>query len=410
MSARPPWATPWLLLLTLWLDVLAIGLIVPVLPDLLARVSDGGLQQAWLFGLMQLAFALPQMLCAPLWGALSDRRGRRPVLLGGLLATAISFIVLAWSESVGALLLARFLCGVASANAGVIYACMADISPHDQRVHRYGQLGAAYGLAFVIGPGIGGMLSQMGINTVLWAAAFIVSINALLAGWLLPETLQVTKGQQPHNWAPWQTALDMLRSPATRPALVLIASVACVQAGLEAFWMLYTGHRFHWDAMDNGVSLSILGLMGGLAQLVLMPRIQKSMSPDAIITRGLLSFSFTLLMWSIAPAGWLLIALMPLNLLGYMIYPCAQAILVNRLPDRHRGVGLGALSAINSAAAVTGPALLTPFAALALAHPATQSHLVCGLPFALCALLMLANWIWWPTDLVHPDAHMTDPQ
>lgn len=410
MSARPSWATPSLLLLTLWLDVLAIGLIVPVLPDLLARTSHGGFQQASLFGLVQLAFALPQLLCAPLWGSLSDRRGRRPILLGGLWATALSFLMLAYAESVEALVLARLLCGVASANVGVIYASMADVASRDQLAHRYGQLGAAYGLAFVIGPGIGGMLSGMGLNTVLWVAAFIVAANAAIATGLLPETRQMSEGQHPKKVAPWRIALDMLRSPVTRPTLVVIASVGCVQAGLETFWMLYTGHRFHWGAMANGLSLSTLGLLGGLAQVLCLPRIQKSLGPDTIIAWGLLSFSFTLLMWSIAPAGWLLIALMPLNLLGYMIYPCAQAMLVSGLPEHHRGMGLGALSAVNSAAAVSGPALLTPVVGLALAHSAVEAHLVCGLPFALCALLILANWIWWPPHWARPDTQLTDPR
>jgi DHA1 family tetracycline resistance protein-like MFS transporter len=392
---RPRHAATPFILLTVLLDALAIGVVVPVLPKLIGSVMGDAADTAWGFGAMQLGFALAQFFSAPILGALADRHGRRPVLLTGMLSMGASFIAAALTDQYWVLLLFRTLSGAACANIAVANAYVSDITKPDDMARQFGLLSAMFGLGFILGPALGGLLGDQHLRWPFFLAGGLTLAN-FVYGWLvLPESLPVDKRQPMRLVSPF-TAMAYLRQlRGVAPLLWVLAAASLVQAAIETYWMLYTEFRFGWTPGDNGRSLLALGVCAVIAQGVLMRPVQSILSARAMVIWGLASFVACLVGWGLATESWIMYALSAANVLGYLLYPSVQSLIAAKVDQGQHGQSMGALSSIVSVTAVIGPALAAPLMALVTSWPKTSWQV--GLPFfASAAILCVAATVSVP--------------
>ncbi len=374
------------ILLTVLLDALSIGVVVPVLPRLLIELGQDGARSAWAMGALQGSFALAQFFFAAWLGAWSDHVGRRPVLMVGLFSLSLSFLAGAWSSSFGVLLLFRALSGAACANMAVAQAYVADVTPAAELPAQYGRVGAVFGLGFILGPVLGGLVGDTHARWPFLLAAALSGISLLYGWFLLPESLPVARRRPWRAVSPW-AALGQLRAlRGLAPLIWVIAAVMLAQAAVETFWLLYTTFRFGWTPRDNGMSLLVMGLAAGVAQIVLLPRLQGRLSSQQMVQAGLWTFVVSLIAWGLATQGWMMWAVAVANLMGYLVYPSAQSIVAARVPPDQQGQTMGALSALASVMAVIGPMAATPvLAAVLRGSPQAWSA---GAPFFMLAVVL----------------------
>jgi DHA1 family tetracycline resistance protein-like MFS transporter len=376
------------ILLTVFLDALSVGVIVPVLPRLLTELGAGGAQAAWAMGALQGGFALSQFLFAALLGAWSDHVGRRPVLLLGLLSLGLSFLAGAWTSQLAVLLGFRMLSGAACANMAVAQAYVADVTPADELPVQYGRMGAVFGLGFILGPVLGGLVGDTHIRWPFFLSAALSGLS-FLYGWLwLPESLPPERRRAFKPVWPW-SALSQLRSlHGVLPLVWVLAAVMLAQAAVETFWLLYTTFRFDWTPRDNGLSLLVMGLAAGFAQIVVLPWLQKRWSGQRMVQVGLWTFVASLLAWGLASQGWMMLVVAVANVLGYLVYPSAQSLVAAQVPADRQGQTMGALSAMASVMAVLGPMMATPVLAQVMAG--SPQAWTAGAPFFSLALVLAA--------------------
>jgi DHA1 family tetracycline resistance protein-like MFS transporter len=379
------------ILLTVLLDALSIGVIVPVLPDLLKELGASGTSSAWAMGALQGSFALAQFLFAAWLGAWSDHVGRKPVLLMGLFALALCFLAGAWTDSLMVLLAFRAFSGAACANMAVANAYVADVTPPDQMPAQYGKLGAVFGVGFILGPALGGLVGEGHSRWPFLLAASLSGIS-LLYGWLvLPESLPPEKRRPWRAVSPWGALAQLRGMGALSPLLWVIGAVMLAQAAVETFWLLYTTFRFGWGPRDNGLSLLVMGVAAALAQVVLLPRLQGRMSSQQMVQAGLWSFVACLVAWGLAHQGWMMWAVAVANALGYLVMPAAQSVIAAQVPDDRKGETMGALSALASVMAVLGPLMASPV--LAWVMDGSPQAWTAGAPF-FCLAVVLAGVAW----------------
>ena len=257
------------ILITVFIDVLGIGIIVPILPELIKEFTGGSTALAgrW-FGVLAATYAVTQFFFAPILGALSDRVGRRPVILIALFGLGIDYIIMGLAPSIGWLFVGRLVAGVMGASITTANAYIADVSEPEVRARNFGFVGVAFGLGFIFGPAIGGLLGGIDLRLPFFAAAGLALVNALYGIFVLPESLPPDK----RDAFRWEKAnpvgsLAVLRSyPLVAGLAVSFVFVILAQRGLETVWVLYTGHKFGWDELANGLSLALVGLMAVIVQ------------------------------------------------------------------------------------------------------------------------------------------------
>ncbi|MEY4766466.1 MAG: hypothetical protein RI907_3139 [Pseudomonadota bacterium] len=386
MHAKRPAAGATFILLTVLLDALSIGVIVPVLPQLLNELGMGGTQAAWAMGALQGSFAVAQFCFAAWLGAWSDHVGRKPVLIVGLASLALSFAAGAFTTSFAVLLAFRAFSGAASANMAVANAYIADTTPPDQLPAQYGRLGAAFGLGFILGPALGGLVGEGHPRWPFLLAAGL-SLASMAYGWLvLPESLPPEKRRPLRAVSPLAALRQLHRLRNVAPLVWVIGAVMLAQAAVETFWLLYTTFRFGWGPRDNGLSLLAMGLAAALAQVVLLPLLQKRMGHQLMVQVGLWSFALGLTAWGLATEGWMMWAITAANIMSFLVMPAAQSVVAANVSDDHKGEAMGALSALSSVMAIVGPAMASPVLAWAMAgSPQAWSA---GMPFYMLAAVM----------------------
>ena len=392
MPPAPRRAGAPFILITVLLDALSIGVIVPVLPQLLAELGAHGAHAAWAMGALQGSFALAQFVCAAWLGAWSDAVGRKPVLLLGLASLALSFAAGAWTDSLAVLLAFRAFSGAASANMAVANAYVADTTPHDQLGAQYGRLGAAFGLGFILGPALGGLVGEGHSRWPFWLAAAL-STASLLYGWLvLPESLPPERRRALTSvtpLSPWAALRQLHALRAVAPLVWVIGAVMLAQAAVETFWLLYTSFRFGWGPRDNGLSLLVMGLAAAASQLLLLPLLQRRLAPHKLVQAGLWTFVACLLAWGLARQGWVMWAVAVANALGYLVMPAAQSLVAAAVPPDRQGQTMGTLTALSSVMAVLGPMLASPVLAWVMSGP--PDAWTAGMPFF--ALATVVAWV-----------------
>jgi DHA1 family tetracycline resistance protein-like MFS transporter len=293
---------------TLFLDVMGIGLIIPVLPKLVESFSGGEAEASRIFGLMVAVYAAMQFIFAPILGSLSDKYGRRSVILISLTGAGIDYLLLAFSPNLSWLFIGRVIAGITAANITAVTAYIADISTPEKRAQNFGLVGMAFGLGFIAGPVLGGLLGNIGLHLPFFVVAGITLLNALYGFFVLPESLQ-PENRREFSWAR-ANPVGSLASLGVYPIVLGLAGVTVLsglaQNALQTIWVLYTSHRFNWDAGDVGISLAVVGLSAAIVQGGLTGRIVAKIGERRAIIYGLALSAVANLLYGLANQGWMM--------------------------------------------------------------------------------------------------------
>ncbi len=391
MKSKPQRAAamPFIMLVVL-IDMLSIGLIIPVLPALVGSFTGSQTDQVFWYGVIALTFGLANFISSPMLGALSDAHGRRPVLLLGFCGLAISFIATALSSAVWMLIVVRVVAGAMQANAAVANAYVADITAPEDRAKRFGMLGAMFGIGFILGPVMGGLLGAIDLHLPFFAAGGLALLNLLYGWFVLPESLPPERRRK----FEWKAAnpVNSLRGLAGLKGVGLLVAVLAF-AGLAQFimytiWVLYSTFKFGWGPVENGWSLAAVGVMSVIVQGGLLGLLLKRYSPQRLALAGLVSSTLAFAFLGAATQGWMMYAVIVGNVLGYMVTASMQSIISGAADASNQGQTLGAVSSLNSLMAVIAPAIGAPL--LGLVSHLPQGDWRIGAPFYFCAALQFA--------------------
>ena len=385
------------ILATLALDAIGYGLIMPVMPDLLRSVTGGDLARAALWGgVLTGGFAVMQFLCGPVIGNLSDRFGRKPVLLGSLAVLTGDYIVLALAASVWLILAGRLVTGAASSTFGTASAYLADISSPQQRAQRFGLIGAAYGIGFVLGPALGGMLAQYGIRAPFVAAAVIAGANLLFGLLVVRETL-APRHRRPFEWRranPFGTFRAIGRLSGLARFLVIYTAYEFAFTVYPVIWAYYAIARFDWTPGQVGLSLALYGVGFALVQGVLIRPALRALGRGGTIALGLVAaaLSFAVLVW--ISNGVLALAMVPVSTLSGLVMPALRAEMTDRVAPSQQGELQGALASLHAFGMIAAPLIYTRVFALFTGAGAILDlpGMVFAVPSALSLAALLLLW------------------
>lgn len=379
------------IMLTVLIDMMAIGVIVPVLPALVGRFSGSQADQAFWYGVVAFAFGLASFIAAPILGALSDRYGRRPVLLLGFFGLGLNFFATAMATAMWMLLVARVIGGAMQANAAVANAYVADITPPEQRARRFGMLGAMQGLGFIVGPVVGGLLGSIDLQLPFFAAGTLTLINLLYGYYVLPESLPATR-RKPFAWRdahPLGALRALVQLKAVAPLVGVVAFSGLAQWVLYTCWVLTTTFKFGWGPRENGWSLAAVGIVSVTVQGFLMGTLLQRFGSQRLAILGLVSSTLAYALWGAATQGWMMFAVIAINLLGVTVTAAVQSMISSAADSRSQGHTMGAVSALGNLTAVLAPMLGAPLLA-AVAHLPRGDWRI-GAPFFFCAALQAVS-------------------
>ncbi len=381
--------------ITVLLDVTGLGIIIPVVPALIMELTGEGLSRASIYGgWLLFVYSLMQFLFAPVIGSLSDRFGRRPVLLGSLTGFGLDYILMGLAPTIGWLFAGRFLAGITGASTVTASAYIADVSPPDKRSQNFGLIGAAFGLGFIIGPVIGGLLGEYGPRIPFFAAAGLTLLNVLYGLFILPESL-APQDRRPFSWKranPLGTLTRMRRYPVLVGLSGALILLYLSSHATQSTWTFYTMEKFDWSESQVGYSLGFVGLMvaivqGGLTRAVI-PRI----GARRAVVIGLLLYVVGFLGFAFAARGWQMFAWVVPFSLGGLAGPALQGIMSNQVPNNAQGELQGAITSLVSLCAIAGPPLMTQL--FGYFTSADAPVYFPGAPFFAGALLVLGSLLW----------------
>jgi DHA1 family tetracycline resistance protein-like MFS transporter len=375
------------IMITVLIDMVSIGLIIPVLPPLVGLFTGSQADHAFWYGVVSFAFGIANFFGSPLLGALSDHYGRRPVLLLGFGGLALSFFVTGLATALWMLVAVRLFSGALQANAAVAQAYVADISAPEERAKRFGMLGAMFGMGFVLGPVMGGLLGGISLHLPFYVAGVLAIVNALYGIFVLPESLPLDR-RTPVQWAKANPVsslrqLSQLDGVGMLVAVVGLSSLA--QFTMHTTWVLYTTFKFGWGPQQNGWSLFAVGVMAVLVQGGLIRVALKRVAPEKIALVGLVSSCLTYAGWGLATEGWMMYAVIVLNVFGFMANPAIQSLVSNAAGEQAQGRTMGAVASLNSLTAVFAPVIGA--ALLSFVSHLPQGDWRIGAPFFLCSAL-----------------------
>jgi MFS transporter, DHA1 family, tetracycline resistance protein len=387
-----PAAMPFILI-TVLIDMLSIGLIVPVLPALVGQFSADPAEQAHWVGVIFVTFSLASFVCSPILSALSDRYGRRPLLLIGFCGLALNFFATALASSMWMLIASRIVGGATQANAAVAQAYVADITPPEERTKRFGLLGAMFGIGFILGPAMGGILGAIDLRLPFYAAGTLALLNLVYGWFVLPESLPPEK-RRAVVWRSANPIASLKQLAQLKGVGMLVGVLAC--AGLAQFtlytvWVLYNTYRFGWGPAENGWSLFAVGIVSALVQGVLLGRLLKLFSRERLVLFGLASSCTAYLLWGLATEGWMMFAVILANILGSAVAASLQGIVSGAADARNQGQIMGAVGGLNSLAAVIGPMLAAPLMGMVSHLPRDDWRV--GTPYFFGAALLAMAWL-----------------
>ena len=393
-----PRAAVAFIFVTVTLDIVANGVIGPVWPSLVKGFLGGDTSRsALVFGVFATVFALAQLICAPILGSLSDRFGRRPVILISCFGLAIDYVIMAIAPNLTWLFVGRTLAGVTSASMAAANAYIADITPPEERAGAFGILSAAFGVGFILGPMLGGLLGQFDPRLPFWAAAGLTFLNGAYGLFVLPESLsKANRSAFSPRLANPVAALAIL---AGRPQLLGLASInfmtRLVHAVFATVWALYLADRYGWGPLMVGVSMGVVGVSSLVVSAGLVRPTVARFGERSTLVIGLFfaAAGFALMGW--AGQGWVFLASIFVLCLWGLASPCIQALMTRQVSPSEQGRLQGANSGLTSIAGLIGPSLFAGTLAFA-STPAIKAQGLIGLPFFLAAALMLlARGLAW---------------
>ncbi len=371
MSKRTP--AIGFIFITLLLDVTGFGIIIPVIPKLISELIGGNLSQAATYGgWLMFSYAIVQFFFSPVIGNLSDRFGRRPVLLGSLLGFGIDFLITAFAPTIGWLFLGRTLAGVTGASMTTATAYIADVSAPEKRAQNFGLIGAAFGLGFIIGPVIGGVLGQYGSRIPFFAAAGLAFLNFLYGYFILPESLK-PEDRRPFDWKRANPVGSLLHIKKYPVILGLVASLVLLYIAAHATqstWTYFTMERFGWNEAMVGYSLGAVGLLVAIVQGGLIRVINPWLGQKRSVYAGLILYAIGFTLFAFASQGWMMFAFLVPYCLGGIAGPALQGIISGQVPSNEQGELQGALTSLVSLTTIVGPVLMTNLFAYFTGHNA----------------------------------------
>jgi len=375
---------------TILIDVIGIGIIIPVLPTLIEQLTGEGVSRAAQYaGYLSFAYAGAQFLFAPVMGGLSDRFGRRPVLLASLLGLGVDYVFLALAPTLGWLFVGRVLAGITGASFTTATAYIADVSPPEKRAQNFGLVGAAFGLGFIIGPALGGLVAHWGPRVPFMVAAALSLINFTYGFFVVPESLPEER-RRPFEWARANAVASLLRLGQYPQIIGLVAALVLLYlagSATQSVWTFYTILKFGWGESLIGWSLSVVGVgalvvQGGLVR-VAIPKL----GAKWCILIGIVCYIAGQLLFALASQGWMMFAFTGIYALGGLAGPAMQGAVSGQVPATEQGELQGTLTSLISATGIVGPLLMTSLFAY-FTKPGAPIHLP-GAPFLLGSALAL---------------------
>ena len=375
--------------ITLLLDVIGLGIIIPVIPALIQELTGGSISEASRYvGWLIASYALVQFLCAPIVGALSDKYGRRPILLLSLLGFGLDYLVLAVAPTIGWLFLARIIAGVFGASFTTGAAYIADVSSAEKRAQNFGLLGAAFGLGFIIGPVTGGLLGEIGPRVPFYAAALVTFLNLIYGYFILPESL-LKENRREFEWSranPLGALFALKRYPSVAGLIGALTFIYLASHAIQGTWTYFSMEKFNWSESMVGYSLGLVGIMSALVQGLLIRIIIPKIGEYNTMITGIIFNICGCLLFSMASEGWMLLCFIIPYSLGGIAGPAIQGILSNQIPDNEQGQLQGALTSMMAATGIIGPLMMTSIFAYFTAENAPIYFP--GAPFVTGAVLV----------------------
>ena len=394
ISQQPGRAAFALIFVTVTLDFLAFGIIAPVLPNLIIHFEGGNIARAaTMTGYFGFAWATMQFIFSPILGAWSDRFGRRPVILISCLGLGLDYIFMALAPSLWWLFVGRLISGITTSNVATAFAYITDVTPAEKRAKQFGMIGAAFGLGFVIGPAVGGLLGTHNLRLPFWVAAGLSLANAICGLFFLPESLP----KQRRAKSAWHMAnplgsLTLLRSHPELAGLALVTTLYYLaHNALPAIFVLYTEYRYAWNERDVGLSLAMVGICSAVVSAGLVGPVVKQFGERRSLLAGLGFGILGFVGFAFARTGKEIFLALPLVALWGIAGPAMQSLMSKRVDPSAQGKLQGAINSLRAITGMAGPLLFTQVLAIAIA-PDARFHLP-GTPYLLAGVLLFASFL-----------------
>ena len=391
--------------ITVLIDVLAFGVIIPVLPHLVQQMVGGNISSAaWWVGGFGVAFSLIQFVCSPIQGTLSDRYGRRPVILLSCLGLGLDFIFMALAPTLAWLFVGRMISAATSASFTTANAYIADVTTHENRAKGFGMIGAAFGLGFIVGPLIGGVLGDIDLRLPFWFSAGLALLNFCYGLFVLPESLPVENRTKHFDWShanPVGSLKLLLRYPQVfgLAAVIFIADLA--HYSYSSVFVLYGDYRYGWGQKEVGYVLAVVGVLSVIVNVALVGRLVKAMGERRAVLLGLACGAVGFAIYGIAGVGWIFLLGLPISALWAIAAPAMQSLITRQVGADAQGRIQGALTSLVALAGIVAPVLFAGSFGWFVSDAVPVK--LPGIPFLIAAALLVIAWLvtWRFTDAAH---------
>ncbi len=360
MSKRTP--ALGFILVTVLIDVIGVGIIIPIIPDLLAElgIEDAG-RASFTGGLLIFSYAAMQFVCAPILGGLSDQYGRRSVILISLIGLTTDYLLTAFAPTIAWLFLGRIIAGIGGASYTTATAYIADISTPEKRAQNFGMVGAAFGVGFVIGPIVGGVLGDIDVRLPFFVAAGLSFLNWLYGYFVLPESLPKERRRK-FEWKranPTGTLVNIRKYPQLTNLFLAFFIIYVAGHAVQSNWSFYGKEVFDWDASDIGWSLALVGVCVAIVQAVIIRSAVKKLGQKKTVYAGLIFNFCGLLLFAFSVHEWMIYSFLAVYVLGGLAGPTIQGIMSSNVPANEQGELMGTLTSLQSLGNIVGPLLMT---------------------------------------------------
>lgn len=382
--------------ITLLIDVIGFGLIIPVMPKMIEQLlGNSSISLASQYGgWLTFAYAIMQFLFAPVLGNLSDQYGRRPVLLFSLFGFGVDYLFLCFAPSIEWLFVGRCISGITGASFTTAAAYIADISTAENRAQNFGMIGAAFGLGFVIGPMLGGLLGEIGPRIPFFAAAGLALTNWVYGYFILPESLDKAHRRpfELRRANPLGSLLQLRKYPAVSGLVVSLVMIYLASHAVQSNWSFFNIEKFKWTPKMIGISLGLVGLLVGGVQGGLVRVVNPKIGNEKSVYLGLALYTLGLVLFAFASESWMMFVFLIPYCLGGIAGPALQSIISGNVPPNEQGELQGALTSLMSATSIVGPLMMTNIFAY-FTSPSAPIYFP-GVSFLLGAIFMLFSLVW----------------
>ncbi|CAM2753792.1 MFS transporter, DHA1 family, tetracycline resistance protein [Flavobacterium succinicans] len=379
--------------ITVLVDVIGLGIIIPIVPKLIENLTGHGISEASKYGgWLLFSYAIMQFLFSPILGGLSDRFGRRPILLLSLFGLGLDYIFHAFAPSIAWLFVGRIIAGIMGASFSTATAYIADISTPEKRAQNFGLIGAAFGLGFIIGPVIGGISSKWGTNVPFLIAAGLTLLNVIYGYFVLPESLSKDH-RRAFEWKranPISSLRNLKKYPVVSGLVVSLVLTFIASHAVQSNWSFYTIYKFNWTAEIVGYSLAVVGVLVAFVQGFLIRKIIPRLGQTKSIYLGMSFSAIGLLLFGLATESWMMFVFLIPYCLGGIAGPSIQGVISSQVPANEQGELQGALTSLMSLCGVFGPLLMTNLFAFATVK--NGPIYLPGAPFFLASCLTLISF------------------